>query len=143
MITLLGALGVVLLLGGIGRSGGVLRLYANAGLPDANRVLVDIWVGEAQLIAGALFLTAFRRARRATAWRSLAISGAVTIIGLGAAMLPVLFARAPVLFRTPMLVYVLCSVFVLVRATRVRGAQRIELANKPLQPTSDGKIEVR
>ena len=142
MIRFLGALGVVLLLGGIGHSAGVLRLYASTGLPDANRILVDIWVGQAQFIAGALYLTAFRRARRARAWRALATFGALTMIGFGAAMLPVFIARAPVAFRVPTLVYVVCSVLVLVHVARVGGPQEVELANTPLQPASGAHSEV-
>jgi hypothetical protein len=136
---LLGALGVILILGGIGHSGGVMRLYVNAGLPDANRILVDIWVGQAQLIAGALYLTAFRRARRAAAWRALAAFGALTMIGFGAAILPVLIARAPLAFRVPTFVYVVCSVLVLVHVMRVRGPHEVERANTPREPTDGGQ----
>ena len=123
MIRFLGAFGVVLLLGGIGHSAGVVRLYASSGLPDANRILVDMWVGQAQLIGGALYLAAFRNARQATAWRMPATFGALTIIGFGSAMLPVLFARAPMSFRLPVVAYVLCSVFVLASVARARGPQ--------------------
>src|SRR5262245_46753342 len=142
MTRFVGALGAVLVLGGLGHSAGVLRFYATAGLPDANRILLDIWIAEAQLIGGALYLTAFLTSRRRGAWRALSIFGALTIIGFGAAMLPALFARSPVRFRIPTLVYVACSVLVVAHATWAPRPQE-EPAHKPLQPTSHGKIEGR
>jgi hypothetical protein len=72
------------------------------------------------LIAGALYLMAFRGSRRADTWRVPAVFGALTIVGLGAAMLPVLFALAPALFRIPTLVSVCHGVFVLVRIAQMR-----------------------
>ena len=52
-------LGVVLLLGGFGHAAGVTRLYMTTGVPDANRIMLDLWVAEAQLLGGGLFLAAF------------------------------------------------------------------------------------
>jgi hypothetical protein len=104
--------GVVLLLGGVAHSAGVLNLYRTAGLPDANRILVDVWVAQTQLLTGGLYLTAARALRRHEAWRGLAVFGALTMIGFCVVMLPVLFARAPIYFRIPPLIYLAGSVFV-------------------------------
>jgi len=115
MIRLIRALGVVLLLGGLAHSAGVARLYATTGVPDANRVLLDVWIAQAQLLSGGLYVAAARRARAGREWRALATFGALTIIGFSAAMLPVLIARAPVIFRVPPIGYLLASLTVLWR----------------------------
>jgi hypothetical protein len=112
MTTVLKVLGTALLLGGLGHSVGVTHLYLTAGVPETNRVMLDIWVAEAQLIAGGLYVAAFRSARAGSTWRALASFGALTTIGFTAAVLPVLFSRAPVIFRIPAIVYLLTSVFV-------------------------------
>lgn len=113
MIHFLGILGIVLLLGGAAHSAGVLRLYVTSGVPEANRVIVDVWVAQAQLLGGGVYLAAFRAARSGTTWRGLATFGALTIIGFSVTMLPVLFSRAPWRFRAPVIVYLLCSMWVL------------------------------
>jgi hypothetical protein len=117
VIQALRALGVVLLLGGAAHSAGVTYFYLTAGVPDANRVLVDMWVAQAQLLAASLYLAAFREARRGRAWQGLAAFAALTIIGFAAAMLPVLFSRAPAA-SIPVAVYLVCSVLVVAGAIR-------------------------
>jgi hypothetical protein len=44
--------------------------------------------------------------------------GALTVVGFATPMLPVLFARAPVVFRIPPLVYLAASLLVLVWLVR-------------------------
>ena len=44
MTRLLPIVGGILVLGGLGHSAGVIHLYATAGVPDANRVLLDVWM---------------------------------------------------------------------------------------------------
>jgi hypothetical protein len=111
------ALGVVLLLGGLAHAFGVSRLYLTNGVPDANRVLLDIWIAQAQLLAGGLYVAAARAALKGRPWRPLAIFAALTIIGFSVAILPVLLARAPLIFRVPPIVYSLASLVVLWRAS--------------------------
>jgi hypothetical protein len=113
MIQLIRALGTVLLLGGLAHSAGVARLYATTGVPDANRVLLDVWIAQAQLLSGALYFAAGRRARAGRQWRALAAFGALTIITFSMAMLPVLIARAPVMFRVPPIAYSIASLAIL------------------------------
>jgi hypothetical protein len=115
---LLWALGAVLIIGGLGHFVGILRFYITQGVPDANRVLLDVWIGEAQLIGGALYVAAFRAVRSHARWQSLGMFGAVTIIGYAVPILPVLIARAPVLFRVPATVYLVLSLWILTRARR-------------------------
>src|ERR1043165_8321871 len=93
MIRFMTVLGVALVLGGLAHSAGVLRLYATSGVPDANRVLLDVWIAQAQLLAGGLYIAAANNARRGLAWRALAVFGALTIAGFSVTMLPVLAAR--------------------------------------------------
>ena len=113
-------LGVVLVLGGLGHSAGVARLYATAGVPDANRVLLDVWIAQAQLLSGGLYLAAARSARAGRQSRVLATFAAVTIITFSLAMLPVLIARAPAIFRVPPIAYSLGSAIVLLGVRRDR-----------------------
>lgn len=116
MSRLLRAVGVILVLGGLAHSAGVIHLYAVDRVPDANRVMLDVWIAEAQLLAGALYVAASRARRAATPWRALAVFGALTIIGYAAPILPVLFSRAPVIFRVPPIIYLLVSIYVLAAA---------------------------
>ena len=67
MTKLIQIMGITLLLGGLGHSVGVTRLYVHAGLPDANRILLDVWVAQTQLLAGGLFVAAYRNARSGVA----------------------------------------------------------------------------
>jgi len=121
MIRLMWGLGLVLLLGGIAHSAGVVRLYLTASVPEANRVLLDVWIAQAQMLSGALYLVAARHARTGRPWRSLAVFGALTIIGFTGAMLPVLFHRAQVIFRLPLIVYSLLSASILVSTLGLPG----------------------
>ena len=105
-------LGVVLVLGGVSHSIGVLLFYATAGVPDANRVLLDIWIAEAQLLGGGLYLAAFRKRRAGMSWRTMSAFGAFTIIGFALPILPVLFLRVPWMFRIPQIVYLALSIFI-------------------------------
>lgn len=116
----LGWLGGVLVVGGLAHAVGVLWFYSEQGLPDANRVLLDIWVGEAQIIGGSFYLSAYRGHRAGSTWRAPAIAGAVTILSFVVPFLPVLFARAPVILFVPQLVYGVASFAVLVRAASAR-----------------------
>ena len=90
MTHLLRALGVILILGGLAHSAGIVRLYVSHGVPDANRVLLDIWIAEAQLLSGALYLAAWRSRRAGAPWRPIAAYGAPTMIGFAAPVLPVI-----------------------------------------------------
>jgi hypothetical protein len=56
-------LGVVLLLGGAAHSTGVLHMYIVRGWPDLNRILLDVWIAEAQVAGGCFFLVASRALR--------------------------------------------------------------------------------
>jgi hypothetical protein len=142
MTRFLGVLGLILFLGGIGHSIGVLHLYITAGLPDANRILVDIWVAEVQLLGGALYLAAFRRAQHGTRWQTLAVFGALTTLGFGVAMLPVLFWRAPIASSIPLLLYVVGSILVLVAIAGRSGQVKARLTNRPRQPTRGDEVEI-
>src|SRR5689334_19395897 len=77
---LLRALGVSLLLGGLGHSLGVIHLYVTRGVPDVDRVLLDTWVAEAQVIGGGLYVAAFRAMRIGMPWKELAVAAAVTVL---------------------------------------------------------------
>jgi peptidoglycan/LPS O-acetylase OafA/YrhL len=114
MSNLLKLLGIVLLLAGLGHSAGVAYLYLKSGVPDTNRILIDLWVAEAQLLAGGLYFAAFR-SRNGLAWRPLAGFGAVATIGFAVPALLVLHARAPAFFMVPPLAYLFASMFVLAR----------------------------
>jgi len=120
IIRLMSTLGVVLVLGGVAHSAGVTRLYVTQGVPDANRVLLDIWIAQAQLLAGGLYIAAARNARAGRAWRSLATFGALTVIGFSVAVVPVLIERAPMIFRIPPIVYSGVSAIILIGAVRSR-----------------------
>jgi len=118
--TMLRALAIVLLLGGIGHAGGIAYFYATTGVPETNRVLLDLWVAEVHLLAGGLYFAASLRGLDGPATRLLAGFGALTVVGFATPMLPVLFARAPVVFRIPPLVYLAASLLVLVWLVRGR-----------------------
>jgi hypothetical protein len=114
---LLRALGVILVLGGLAHSAGVIHLYATQGVPDANRVLLDIWIAQAQLLSGSLYLVAWRARRVGSTWRALAMFGALTMIGFAVPVLPVLIVRAPLIFRIPAIGYLLASLIILTAAS--------------------------
>lgn len=117
---LLRGLGIVLLLGGLGHTAGVLHLYLTAGVPEANRVLLDVWIAEAQLLGGGLYLAASRASHAGKPSRVLAVFGALVMMGFTLPMLPVLFARAPLVFRIPVVIYLLLSIWILAHAARRR-----------------------
>jgi hypothetical protein len=116
--------GIVLVLGGLGHSTGVLRFYGASGVPEANRVLLDVWIAEAQLLGGALLWAAGAWSRDGKPARVLAVFGALIIIGLTAPLIPVLFIRAPLVFRVPAVIYFVLSVLVLAKK---RGSAESEL----------------
>ena len=90
--------GVVLLLGGAAHTVGVTRLYVKSGVPDANRVLLDVWIAEAQIAAGALFIKAARSAEP----RPWMIGAAIMLWSYAIPFLPVLVRRAPSIFWVPL-----------------------------------------
>jgi VIT1/CCC1 family predicted Fe2+/Mn2+ transporter len=110
---LLRILGVTLVLGGLGHTAGVLQLYATQGIPDGNRIMLDLWIAEAQILGGALYLAAWRGRRAQTTWRALAAFGAVTMIGFAVPALPLLVARAPLILAVPAMAYLAASLVIL------------------------------
>jgi hypothetical protein len=118
---LLKTFGIILMLGGLGHSAGVLHFYAAAGVPDADRVLLDVWIAEAQLLGGSLYLAASSASRSGKPSRAWAIFGALTIIGFTVPLIPVLFSRAPTVFRIPAVIYLLLSIWILANAVRPQG----------------------
>jgi len=110
--------GVVLLLSGVAHSAGVARFYLMAGVPVANRVLLDVWVAEGLLLGGSLYLAACRAARAGQSPRVLTIFGSLTIIGFTAPMTPVLISRAPIHFVLLTVIYLLLSSLILANAAR-------------------------
>lgn len=95
-------LGVVLVLGGLAHTAGVAHHYVTHGLPDANRMLLDAWIAEAQLAGGVLFLLG----------RELVLAGAFVVWTWALPFLPVLIHRAKPHFIVMPIVYSLASVFV-------------------------------
>jgi hypothetical protein len=118
MRRLVGTLGVVLILGGLGHSTGIAYLYLTQGLPQVDRVLLDLWVAEAHLAGGAFYVMAFRAMRAGSAGRDWSIAGAVTVLTYAVPFLPVLFLRAPVIFRVPQIVYAALSIWIIFRTIR-------------------------
>lgn len=110
--------GVVLLLSGLAHSAGVARFYLIAGVPDANRVLLDVWVAEGLLLGGSLYLAACRASHAGQSSRVLTVFGSLTIIGFTAPMTPVLISRAPIHFVLLTVIYLLLSSFILALAAR-------------------------
>ncbi len=62
---------VTLCLGGLAHSIGVVHFYVKEGLPNADRILLDVWIAGAQLIGGALYLVATRALLTSKPWWSL------------------------------------------------------------------------
>jgi hypothetical protein len=110
--------GTLLVLGGVGHFVGISSFYLTQGVPDPNRVLLDVWIGESQVVGGLLYLAAVRAAHSGVQWQSLAIFGAVTVICWTGPILPVLFTRVPIAFRIPPLVYFVASVWILLDVAR-------------------------
>ena len=115
-------LGVALVLGGLVHSAGVAHLYVTRGGPDLNHVLLDTWVAQGQIVGGALYFSAFRAMRAGSAWRAWAIAGASTILAYAVPFIPVLFVRAPPMFRIPPTVYALLGLYIGLRAARPMNA---------------------
>jgi hypothetical protein len=112
------AFGIILLLSGLAHSAGVARFYLIAGVPDANRVLLDVWVAEGLLLGGGLYLAACAASRAGQSPRVLAIFGSLTIIGFTAPMTPVLISRAPIHFVVLTVIYLLLSIVILANTAR-------------------------
>jgi len=110
--------GVVLVLSGVAHSVGVARFYLIAGVPDANRVLLDVWVAEGLLLGGGLYLAACAASRAGQSPRLLTIFGSLTIIGFTAPMTPVLISRAPIHFVLLTVIYLILGVVILAIAVR-------------------------
>jgi hypothetical protein len=113
--------GVVLVLSGLGHSAGVLHFYMTEGVPNTNRILLDIWIAEALWLGGGLYLAASCGSHAGKSSRTLTIFGSLTIIGCILPMIPVLFMRAPVVFRIPTVLYCVLSIFVLLKANRINA----------------------
>jgi peptidoglycan/LPS O-acetylase OafA/YrhL len=113
--------GIALLLSGLAHSAGVAHFYTTTGVPDANRVLLDIWIAEGLLLGGSLYLAAWNASRAGQSPRVLTIFGSLMIIGFTAPMTPVLLSRAPIHFVMLTVIYLLLSVFILARAARPGG----------------------
>lgn len=119
-IRLILLLGLTLIAGGLGHLFGVTRLYLDKGLPDMSRILIDLWVGHAQLAGGAFYVAAARAAGRGREWRTLAIGGAVVVLGWTMLAVPILFMRAPLTFRIPASIYLALSAWILIAIVRSR-----------------------
>jgi hypothetical protein len=124
MSRLLLALGIILILGGVGHSAGVIHLYVTEGVPEINRVLLDAWVAEAQILAGILYLASCRALRAGSPWSGLSIGGAVMLLAYAVPFIPVLVMRAPAMFRIPTIAYATLSVIILFRAAGSAKADR-------------------
>ncbi len=116
------AFGIILLLSGLAHAAGVARFYLTAGVPDANRVLLDVWVAEGLLLGGSLYLAACAASRTGQSARVLTIFGSLTIIGFTAPMTPVLISRAPLHFTLLTVIYLLLGVVILAVAFRPERA---------------------
>ena len=99
-------------------SAGVAHFYMTAGVPGANRVLLDIWIAEGLLLGGSLYLAACNASRAGQPSRLLTVFGSLTIIGFTAPMTPVLLSRAPIHFVMLTVIYLLLSLFILAYAAR-------------------------
>lgn len=102
-------MGCALLLGGLAHSAGVLHLYVANGVPDANRILLDVWVAETQLCGGAFFVASTR-----TAPHAFTIAGAALLWSYAVPFLPVLFRRAPAIFWIAPITYLVLSAIAVV-----------------------------
>jgi hypothetical protein len=102
----------------LAHSAGVAHFYLTAGVPEANRVLLDIWIAEGLLLGGSLYLAACRASRAGQPSRVLTVFGSLAIIGFTAPMTPVLLSRAPIHFVMLTVIYLLLSIFILALAVR-------------------------
>jgi hypothetical protein len=102
---LVGILGVILVLGGIAHSVGVTHRYLTKGLPDHNRVLLDVWIAEAQLVGGVLLLVG----RKMPAPRPWLVAAGLVVWTWAIPFLPVLVHRAkPIFWVMPTLYSLAC-----------------------------------
>lgn len=118
MIRFLKIFGFALLLSGLAHSAGVVHFYMTAGVPGANRVLLDVWIAEGLLLGGSLYLAACSASRAGQSPRVLTVFGSLTIIGFTAPMTPVLISRAPIHFVMLTVIYLLVSLIILAQAAR-------------------------
>lgn len=109
-----GFLGIVLVLGGVAHSIGVSHLYFTKGLPDLDRVLLDVWIAEAQLVGGVLFLIG----RTKPDPRPWLIGAALMVWTYAIPFLPVLIHRAKPIF------WVMPTLYSVASAVAVRWARR-------------------
>jgi hypothetical protein len=117
-------LGAVLLVGGAAHTFGVSDRYLDKGFPDPNRILLDVWIAEAQLAAGFFFV----KATRSPQPRPWAFAAAVVIWSYALPFLPVLLHRARVIFWVMPSIYSILSLVVVLSTARV--AQETE--SRPL-----------
>ena len=103
-------LGVAMLLGGVAHTIGVGHLYVTKGWPDLNRILLDVWIAEAQLAGGFLFI----KASRSDDPRPWSVGAAAIVWSYTIPFLPVLVHRAPVVFWVAPTLYSLVSAWLLV-----------------------------
>ena len=97
------------MLGGIAHSLGVTHLYVTKGLPDLNRVRLDVWIAEAQIVGGVLLLIGRKRPDART-WF---IGAGIMVWTWAIPFLPVLIHRAkPIFWVMPTLYSVACLVAV-------------------------------
>jgi hypothetical protein len=111
------ALGTLLVLGGIVHSGGVSHLYFTKGLPDLNRILLDVWIAEAQIVAGVLFLIG----RKKTDPRPWLIGAGLMVWTWAIPFLPILIHRAQPIFWVMPTLYSIASVVAVRWAGRQAG----------------------
>jgi hypothetical protein len=109
---LVGILGTVLVLGGLAHSIGVSHLYLTKGAPDLNRILLDVWIAEAQLVGGALFLIS----RKKPDPRPWCIGAALMVWTYAVPFVPVLLHRAKPIFWIMPTLYSLASLVAVLRA---------------------------
>jgi hypothetical protein len=114
------ALGIVLCLGSLGHSLGVIRFYLQQGIPNLDRALLDVWVAEAQLLGGAFYLGAYGQFRSGKCGRTAAVCGALTVISFALTLIPTFAVRAPMVFQIPLVIYLLLSGLILLRMVAQR-----------------------
>jgi hypothetical protein len=118
---LLLALGVILCLGSLGHSAGVMRFYFQQGIPNLDRALLDVWIAEAQLLGGAFYLGAYGQFRSGKCGRTAAVCGALTVISFAVPLMATLAIHSPMVVQIPLAIYLLLSVLILVRIVAQPG----------------------
>lgn len=114
--------GYILCLGGVAHCVGVLQYYHAEGMPEANRVLLDIWIGAAHIVGGILFIAAAILRPSSGSWRTAAYAGAATVLTYTVPFIPVLVARDPRYFLIPPTVYTATSIFIVLYTIRQKEA---------------------